>query len=263
MGLWQVPETARAGAAVRWPGVHCTLDERPWPGVSIGLIALAGDAVIEPELRVFLGARGHLHTTRVSVSSAQDPGDMAGLRAAIPAAAALLLPGGRVDVVAFGCTSAAAALGSGSVGTMIRRRRPGAAATDPLASALAEFTTRGVRSIALLSPYPDTVSTRVAAYLSDHGVRVVAGATLRAAGVSRALGRTPANLISPPSILDAVIELGRSGADAVFISCTGLRCAAIIGQAEKSLCKPVICSNQALVEHALRLARQRDHPAHG
>jgi maleate isomerase len=246
------PTPLREQAA--WSPVPCALDERPWPTPSIGLIALAGDAVIEPELRVFLGSHAHLHTTRVALSSAMMPTDLTGLQDAIPVAAGLLLPGGWIDVVAFGCTSGAAALGSESVRTFIRRVRPCAEATDPLAASLAEFALRGVRSVAILSPYPDVVNARVAAYLSTHGVRVVVGATFRTAGVGRVLGRTPANLIAPSSILDAAIGIGGSTAVAVFISCTGLRCAEILAEAEKRLCKPVICSNQALATHVLRLA---------
>ena len=123
-----------------------------------------------------------------------------------------------------------------------------------MTASLAEFALRGVRSVAVLSPYSDAVNARVAAYLSTHGIRVVAGAAFRAAGVNRVLGRTPANLIDPMSILEAAIALGASSADAVFISCTGLRCAEILPEAEQTLCKPVICSNQALAAHVLRLA---------
>ena len=181
--------------------------------------------------------------------------DFAELRDVIPVAADLLLPGGRVDVVAFGCTSGAVALGSDTVGTVIRRvLGPTAEITDPIKASLAEFSLRGVRSVAVLSPYPDAANDRMAAYLATHGIRVVAGATFRAAGVTRLLGRTPANLIAPTSILDAAIALGGSIADAVFISCTGLRCAEILREAEEMLGKPVISSNQALAAHVLRLA---------
>jgi len=253
-----LPEhAAPAGGEGSWSPVPCELDARPWAAPSIGLIALAGDAVIEPELRVFLASDAHLHTTRVALSSSMKPAELAGLHDAIARAARLLLPGGRVDVVAFGCTSAAAALGSHAVRTLIRRVRPGVETTDPLDASLSELAHRGVRSVAVLSPYTDAVNARVSAYLSTNGVEVVAGATFRAAGVSDALGRTPANLITPSSIFDAALDLGGStaSADAVFVSCTGLRCADILRRAEQTLGKPVISSNQALAAHVLRLAR--------
>ena len=61
--------------------------------------------------------------------------------------------------------------------------------------------------------------------------------------------------IEKASILDAAISLGRSDeVDGVFISCTSLRAAEIIEQAEEILGKPVTASNHALAWHLLRLA---------
>ncbi|MDG1084956.1 MAG: Asp/Glu racemase, partial [Planktotalea sp.] len=49
--------------------------------------------------------------------------------------------------------------------------------------------------------------------------------------------------------------LGQSEAcDGVFISCTSLRAAGIVEQAERQLGKPVTSSNHALAWHLLRLA---------
>lgn len=57
------------------------------------------------------------------------------------------------------------------------------------------------------------------------------------------------------SILDAILAIGRQAdCEGVFVSCTSLRVAHIISQAEAQLGKPVIASNQALAWHLLRLA---------
>ena len=61
--------------------------------------------------------------------------------------------------------------------------------------------------------------------------------------------------IDPTSILSAVVSLGQSEAcDGVFISCTSLRAAGIVEEAERQLGKPVTSSNHALAWHLLRLA---------
>jgi maleate isomerase len=61
--------------------------------------------------------------------------------------------------------------------------------------------------------------------------------------------------ISPVSIREAAIELGRSReVDAVFVACTSLRVAAIAREIESELGKPVTSSNHAMAWHALRLA---------
>jgi maleate isomerase len=60
--------------------------------------------------------------------------------------------------------------------------------------------------------------------------------------------------IDKRSILDAALAVGRGDCDGVFVSCTSLRTAGIIEQAEQTLGKPVTASNHALAWHMLRLA---------
>ena len=61
--------------------------------------------------------------------------------------------------------------------------------------------------------------------------------------------------ISETSTLNAIIEIGSSSdCDAVFVSCTNLRSFRILAQAEETLGKPVLSSNQAIAWHLLRLA---------
>ena len=66
--------------------------------------------------------------------------------------------------------------------------------------------------------------------------------------------------IDPDSILKAAVALGRQpNCDGVFISCTSLRAAGIIEQAEAEIGKPVTASNHAMAWHLLRLAKIPDH----
>ena len=61
--------------------------------------------------------------------------------------------------------------------------------------------------------------------------------------------------ITPAAILDAVLAVGaQADVDGVFVSCTSLRAAGIVAEAEAKLGKPVTASNHALAWHLLRLA---------
>ena len=65
--------------------------------------------------------------------------------------------------------------------------------------------------------------------------------------------------ITSDAILEAALTIGQNDlVDGVFISCTSLRAAGIIEQAEAALGKPVTASNHALAWHLLRLAGIRD-----
>ena len=55
--------------------------------------------------------------------------------------------------------------------------------------------------------------------------------------------------------LEAAVVAGEgSDTEAVFISCTNLRCAGMIAAAEERLGKPVLSSNLSLLWHMLTLA---------
>lgn len=60
--------------------------------------------------------------------------------------------------------------------------------------------------------------------------------------------------VTPAFIRDFALSLDRADADAIFISCGALRTLDVIGAIEKQAEKPAICSNQAMIWDALRLA---------
>ena len=67
--------------------------------------------------------------------------------------------------------------------------------------------------------------------------------------------------ISSESILKSIEKIGASTeCDGVFVSCTNLRVASVIEEAEARLGKPVTSSNHALAWHLLRLSGIKDSP---
>ena len=62
--------------------------------------------------------------------------------------------------------------------------------------------------------------------------------------------------IEPEETLDVVTskDVDTPEGDAIFISCTGLRTAAIIEDLEADLGKPIVTANQATLWHAAQLA---------
>lgn len=232
-----------------WTRLACGFDGGTAGAAAIGLVALANDAVIEPELRRFLALPGvGLFASRIAMARDLSPETLTAMRDDLPRAAGLLLPDDRLDVVAFGCTSGAIAIGPEVVADTIAAVRPGVAVTDPVSAALAAFATLGARRIALITPYPDSVNRLVERHLVAKGIDIVARATFDQPS-DVAIGR-----IEPASIAAAARGLDTSGADLLFLCCTALRCAAVIDDIERAIGKPVVASNQALAWHALRKA---------
>lgn len=233
-----------------WETMPCTPDDGPARTAAIGLVTLANDVVIEPELCTFLaGIEGAaVYASRIPLMLKLTPQALRDMEGHIPHAVELIVPDDRLDVMGFGCTSGSMAIGPGRVAAAVHRVRPGIPVTDPVSAALKGLKTLGARRIALLTPYPDAVNEVVAAYVSGKGFEIAERASFKQPN-DPAIARVP-----PEAIERAGVELGRRKVDALFISCTALRCSSVIERIEQAIGKPVVTSNQALAWDCLRLA---------
>lgn len=218
---------------------------------SIGLVVLATDFTIEHEWRhIFAGLPGvALYESRIFNDAQITPETLRELEPRIAGATDIILPGSRLDVVAFGCTSAAMTIGEEKVFEHIRSVRPDAKGTTPITAAFAAFRSLGARRIGLLTPYRADVNRIVASYVRAAGFDVPVFGSFNEQDdgiVSR---------ITPDSVLagiDAIRE--KAAIDAVFVSCTSVRLAAAAAEIEQKIGLPVTSSNHAMAWHALRLA---------
>jgi maleate isomerase len=216
---------------------------------AIGLVALATDHVCELDLRqVIPQDRLPLYVSRIAFAPAITVETLGAMRDGITGAAALILAGGRLDVLAYGCTSGTMVIGEDEVFARLRAARPGIACTTPPTAALAALRALGARRIAVLTPYIEAVNRRVHDYFTGRGLDIAAfGAFDKESDEEVAA-------IAPASILAAAQALDAPDIEAIFLSCTGMRGLAVVEELEARLGKPVITSNQAMAWHALRLA---------
>ena len=226
------------------------LDDGIASRAAIGLIVLATDHTIEHEWRQLLRQDGvAFYESRLQNSPDITPERLAEIEARIAPAVELLLPGERLDVVAFGCTSAAMVIGEERVSARIREARPGIACTTPITAAVAALAALQVRRIALLTPYIRSINDFMHNYIEARGTAVT-----RIASFEHADDNEVAR-IDAASLCAGVAQLAlHDDADAVFVSCTSLRVGTLIPQLEAMTGKPVISSNFAMAWHALRLA---------
>ena len=224
----------------------------------IGLVVPATDQVSEAAFAEMLA--GHPVSVVASRVAFENPVVMATLSRMVDdlaRATALLLPGGRIDVVAFSCTSGTVAAGVDAVARAIHAGKPGVPFTTPITAAVAAFRRLGTQRIAVLTPYIDEVNTAIHGFLTAAGLEIVEFGSFSISGPSR---RSPA---VPP---EAIVAAGRSimgpDAEALFISCTGLQGHAAIAPLEAALGRPVVTSNQAQVWEALSLLDD-GRPLHG
>ncbi len=146
------------------------------------------------------------------------------------------------------CTSASVAIGPAEVAAQICKGRPGVEVVTPITAATAAFKACSVKRISLLTPYTEDVTKAMTAFIEDQSVEV-----LNFAHFDLVDDQEMARL-TPEGIHDAVVEIAHPDADAVFVSCTGIRTAEAIKRLEETLGKSVFCSNQCMFWQALRLS---------
>ncbi|MDE1181893.1 Asp/Glu racemase [Paraburkholderia sp.] len=234
----------------RYVKLPFSLDQGVAARAAIGLVVLATDHTIEHEWRKLLALDGvAFFESRVFNSADISPETLAEMEGRIADGVALIRPGERIDVVAFGCTSASMVIGEERVFERIREVRPRAACTTPITAARVAFNALGVTRIGLLTPYVREINESMAAYLGARGIDVVAMGSFEHANDNEVAR------IDEDSLRHAVEAVGNQpDVEAVFVSCTSLRIAEAVAQIESTLGKPVTSSNHAMAWHALRLA---------
>jgi len=217
---------------------------------TIGVIVLATDQTLEHEYRRIFQIDGvALYESRIPNSPDINPTTLAAMEAGLTDAAAVIRPGPPLDVVAYGCTSGTVVIGEDAVFRRIHEALPNVKCTTPITGAIAGFKAMGVKRIALLTPYIDSVNRMFRKFVQDRGIEVPV------MGSFNHENDNDVARISGGSVRKAALELGRHpSVDAVFVSCTSIRLAETAKNLEAELGKPVTSSNHAMAWHALRLA---------
>lgn len=227
-----------------------SLDEGSSSKAALGLIVLEMDETLESETRTVFNQRGvALFHSRIPSAQEVTPQTLKQMENELPDVAGLLPSTRPLDVVGYGCTSGATVIGPDKIAKLINSAHPKAKVTDPITAVIAALKHLGISKLGFITPYVAEVSTAMRDMLYQHDIFAP-----HIASFEQSQDPVVAR-ISPVSIFDAVTTVGANeNVDAVFVSCTNLRCFDIIEKAEDKIGKPVISSNQALAWHMLKLA---------
>jgi len=163
----------------------------------------------------------------------------------------------EVNSIAFGCTSGTFSRGVKFDMEIIQKIEeisggiPATTASSAVADAL---DTLGLRKIAVGTPYSKNLNVKLRKFLEDMGFDVV---NMKSIQLLSPLARdNPSGPLaagwnisrqSQEAVYQLAMDVDKSEADGVFLSCTSLRTAEILKELEEDLGKPVISSNQALM----------------
>ena len=223
--------------------------------VRLGVLVHAGNPTVEPEFYRMAPPGVTVHFSRldtpgvVGITGTHD-GMVERTRSYVDGlpAAARVLAAVAPAVIVFAHTGVSYVIGSAASAALVDRITsmtgvPAIMASGAVAAALAQL---GVKRLAIGTPYPEAISAMSRAYWEAAGFEIVGHHRLE----------------NVRNIYEETEERGRDlarradapGADAVFLSGTGLPTVGVLDALEAELGKPVISGNQASLWRALRLA---------
>lgn len=163
-------------------------------------------------------------------------------------AASRIQPDTKPDVISYSCTSGSIVIGEERIMQEIKKGAPYAIPMTLVTGVVDALHELDARKIVVGTPYLDEINTQEAEFLYEKGFEV-----LDIQGLNLETG-IEFGTVTPAYWKKFACEIDRPDADAVFLSCGGIRALEVAQEIECVIGKPVITSNQAQMWSCLRRA---------
>ncbi len=218
----------------------------------IGVIVLQSDETIEQDM-IKLRGNADLFFSRVPSSKEVNEATLQSMAKHITGAARLFPETAKFDAVGYGCTSGTAQIGVDTVSRLVSKGVDTAHVSEPVSALVSACNHLGLKRLAFLSPYIESVSSNLRNVMTQHGIESPTFGTFAEAKEAKVVR------ISGKSVMTAAQELCKTqDVDGIFLSCTNLRTLDLIMPLEESIGLPVISSNLALAWHLGKLTGTAD-----
>ena len=218
----------------------------------IGLLVPSVNTVVEPEFNRMIPEGINVYAARMR-NTRSDVDDSKAMLQHVERAADEL-GSAHAGVIAFACTASSFVEGvEGEIELRDRIERAGEAKAVTTSGAVAEaLRTRGLRRVAVATPYPDELNVLEKQFLEDEGIEVLTIAGMDIVDAF-SIGK-----VTPQETYEFARRVWQKDADGMFISCTNLRTIDVLARLEAELDVPVISSNLATCWGCLRALGHRD-----
>ena len=242
------PDAWRPGDPVRSTPRAVEFDAGRHPRARLGFILMSTDLAAEADFFDMAPAGVAVHVTRLQTDDYTTNETLARHIEHMADAAARIQPDVRPEVISYSCTSGSIVIGERRVMDEIRRGAPWAQPMTLVTGVVDALRELGARRLVVGTPYLDEINLNEARFLHDKGFEVldIQGLNL-STGIE--FGR-----VTPGYWKRFALEIDRPDADAIFLSCGGIRALEVAAEIERAAGKPVITSNQAQMWSCLRRA---------
>ena len=214
----------------------------------LGFILLSTDYAAEDDYFTMAPEGVAVHITRLKTDDYTTNETLARHIDHMADAAARLQPDAKPDVISYACTSGSIVIGEQRVMAEIQRGAPWAEPMCLVTGVVDALHELEVKRLVVGTPYLDEINTAEAEFLAAKGFQL-----LNFQGLNLSTG-VDFGRVTPRYWKQFALEIDHPNADAIFLSCTGIRSLEVVEAIEQAAGKPVITSNQALFWSCLRRA---------
>ena len=213
----------------------------------IGLITLASDYIIEKDFHnVIKNKNINLFVNRIECYNPLNKENLIKMSQNITKVTKNILPGEKIDCVAYACTSGTIAAGYSSIKKKVDKAKPNTKLTTPSTSSINALKKFKIKKIAVFTPYSKKLNNEVVEFFKKNKFIVTSNSYFDIHS-DIDIGK-----INNKYLFKVLSKMKLNGAQALFISCTALPALSIIEKLENKLGILVLSSNQTLIWNTLK-----------
>jgi len=218
----------------------------------IGMIVPASNTNAEPDCLLLAPPGVTIHTTRsggYDVAAIPDSDEMRRFARQALDQQLQLLVDGRVELIAYACTSATLADGPGFDQAFCDEitSKSGLPAVTTAGALIEAMRDLGAQRVAFTSPYVQQLAAEAVDFIEQCGIEVV-----NQLGFDQALSSLEQNALTPQDAYQMGLKADHPQAELLLVSCTDYRALEAVPALEQALGKPVVTSNSALMYACLK-----------
>ena len=219
----------------------------------IGLIALASDYMIEKDfIKIIKDKKVDFFVNRIESFNPLTRENLIKMAEKVTEVTSDILPGEKIDCIAYGCTSGTIAAGYDSIEKKIKDAKSEAIVTTPSTSSIKALKKLKVNKIAVFTPYSKKLNDEVLEFFKKENFEITANSYF---GIESDID---IGKVDPNYLYEILSKMDLNGAEALFVSCTALPALSIIDKLEKKLNITVLSSNQTLIWDTLNSIKNKE-----
>ena len=243
----------KPGQSIKSKNRNPILDKGRHSRARLGFILMSTDLAAESDFFDMAPNDVAIHITRLKTDDHTTNETLSKHIEFMADAASRIQPDTKPDVISYSCTSGSIVIGEEKIKEEIKKGAPYAIPMTLVTGVVDALRELKVKNLVVGTPYLDEINTKEAEFLNNKGFSV-----LNIQGLNLTKG-IEFGTVTPDYWIKFAEEINEESADAIFLSCGGIRSTEVIDQIEQRVGKPVITSNQAQMWSCLRRAGVEDN----